>query len=151
MVLHGLGKGAAMSTHWDVYCIDCDDSHGFDDMNHRDNLMQSVARNGPAFKKAAEILLPAFADLDTYARPNVQVEDSGYGKSLSLEWFAKHGDHHLVARNEYGQCLDECGAYFDCKMCDHPHQLRCRRPVKHEGDHAPYRADGLGRQARVTR
>lgn len=40
-----------MSRDWDVYCIDCDKEHGFDNANHRDGEMADLCANGPKIKQ----------------------------------------------------------------------------------------------------
>ena len=111
-----------MSTDWDVYCLDCDDSLGLD-----------------GTKKAVSILIddgPALSQLfESFGRlSSLDIEVSVYGRPIVLSWFGKHGKHRLIAKDEYGHLDDECGARFKCGHCFV--DSYCKRARGHDGDHA---------------
>jgi len=125
-----------MSCDWDVYCLDCKKEYGFYDANHQDKLMRELARLGPHIKKICE-LMPALVALgdpphNLYCNPQIVLDD-GSRFRLTFGWWALHGDHRLVARDEYGRCDDECGEHFSCDSCGS--SKCCRRAKGHDGDH----------------
>ena len=123
-----------MSTDYDVRCLDCGVDHGFYDANHERDLMMHVAKCGPE--------LAAMAPLIAKLRAGVICGDVnlklGYDRwPVDFAWFEKHGSHRLIAVDEYGRCVDECGDYFACDAC--AHRKLCRRPKGHVGEHSEKR------------
>lgn len=114
-----------MSERWEVYCLDCKDSHDLPYSNHQ----PEVARHVIKYAKALSALAPI---QDTLGRTGLSVGIEG--NPVCLEWLTKHADHRLVPRNEYGVCNDECGEYFDCRTCEH--RQACHRKRGHEGPHS---------------
>ena len=132
-----------MSCDWDVYCKDCDSSHGFDDANHEDKLMHELAKLGPQLKRLCIEMIPIVAltkdrNLGLFVTPAI-VLNPGTSHELSLYevWWAKHGDHKLVARDEYGRCDDECAESFFCKECNR--SMWCVLSKNHDGPHDSHR------------
>jgi hypothetical protein len=131
-----------MSTDWDIYCLDCESEHGFDDANHQDKLMRELARLGPTIKTMCELMAPlddlGRPPLNFYSEPRIQLDDGGRLR-FNTKWWVQHGDHKLVARDEYGHCDDECGEHYKCNSCGS--WKTCRRTKNHDGDHAEKRDD----------
>ena len=121
-----------MSCDWDVYCLDCESSHGFQDTNHEDKLMRELCKIGPSLARLREIWKP-IEKLRNYAEPLITLNSNRYGYALSLEWWETHGNHRLVARDEYGRNDDECAEQFTCPKCKH--SKWCRRSKGHKGQH----------------
>lgn len=137
-----------MSCDWDVYCLDCKSEHGFYDCNHQDKLMRELAKLGPRIKKICELMVgPGGLDdlgrppLNLYCEPRIQLDDGGRLR-LAAKWWVEHGDHRLVARDEYGRCDDECGELFHCNSCGS--SKCCQRMKGHDGDHKDKRDDQSG-------
>lgn len=80
-----------MSEDWEIYCRTCDDTHGFDDANHREDLMWFLIAH------AKEI-----AAVDPVVNGGEGIELKCFYGCLRPEWFAKHLGHDLVPRSEYG-------------------------------------------------
>ena len=128
-----------MSEYWDVYCRTCGKQFGeFDaraqlgikDANHRQDMICALIRLAPAF-----IAFNAALRVEPLAEIGVTY---GYAdRSLNLRWFEEHAGHERVARNEYGNCIDECADYFTCPACKH--RKRCRREKEHAGEHSEER------------
>ncbi len=123
-----------MSTDWDVYCLDCEDEHGFYDANHQRDMMRSLATMGPQLAAFAPTMR-ALKTMQAYTDVALHLQHDRY--PVDFDWFEKHGTHRLIARDEYGHNDDECGTYFKCGACTH--QQQCRRAKEHEGDHSPDR------------
>jgi hypothetical protein len=119
-----------MSTDWDVYCLDCDESLG---LNGTKSSVLVLIGDGPSLSE----LFESFKNL-----PNLDIEISVYGRQVSRSWFAQHGKHRLIAKDEYGHLDDECGARFQCGHCDA--QSTCKRVRGHGGDHASRRDPKTG-------
>lgn len=122
-----------MSTDWDVHCLDCDVQCGIE--NGRCVEMVALARPESA------VAIGALARL----RGEVDVELKCDWKWVDVAWFETHATHRLIARNEYGECFDECAAYFRCDACGH--QKKCHRPENHTGDHGERRDDAAKERA----
>jgi hypothetical protein len=117
-----------MSCDWDVMCLDCNSHHGFSDANHQSDLMADLAKLGSELAKLGPILNHLSKVTNQVL---VQIGYSSY--TLDYKWFEKHGNHRLVAVDEYGGCLDECGEWFRCNHCET--QQRCKRSPYHDGPH----------------
>jgi hypothetical protein len=89
------GGGDLLSTDWDVYCLDCDDSLGLDGTK---SFVLALIRDAPALAELGESL-KKLPDLDI-------------DRQIPLSWFALHGKHRLIAKDEYGHLDDECGVRF---------------------------------------
>jgi hypothetical protein len=111
-----------MSTDWNVHCLDCNDTYRFDEPNHMLDLMRSLVKHAPA--------IAALAPLMAECGDGVRME-TYYGR-IDPSWFAAHAGHHLVPKDQYGRCDDECGEYIACSACGARH--RCRLLPKHTGD-----------------
>jgi len=105
-----------MSCDWDVWCLDCEDAHGFSDANHERALMVALATVGPQLAALAPTMR-VLSGLPGYADPGLHLRHDRF--RVDFEWFEKHGAHRLIARDEYGHNDDECGIYFVCsrKLC----------------------------------
>lgn len=126
-----------MSCAWDLWCLDCEDGHGFDDSNHQDRLMVELAKLGPELAKFAPTFQKIREMPDAYTEPQFFLQFERL--RVNFEWFAEHGNHRLIARDEYGRNIDECTEQFACPVCKHAE--RCRRPRGHAGEHAKERDD----------
>ena len=128
-----------MSCDWNVHCLDCDDTHEFNDANHRVELMRALAKLGP------EIALAAAVVEKIRAVSNDDFEFRFAFGCLDTAWWREHGAHRLIARDEYGHNDGECGQYFACRHCKATHF--CRLPCGHEGDHDQNRPIDADRNA----
>ena len=120
-----------MSTDWDVYCLDCEEEAGFYDANHEIDLMREIVKHGPALAKACRILLELQPNLRSSYRLQVGYSEPRY--KVDFKWWVEHGEHRLVARNEYGCCDGDCDEHYRCLGCES--WLRCVLPKGHEGPH----------------
>ena len=134
-----------MSCDWDVYCLDCKKEHGFDDANHDDKLMRELSKIGPQLKKLCELMAPLVAlrkpPLNLYVNPSIVLNSNSdsHAHPLIASWWIEHGDHRLIARDEYGRCDDECDFYFRCGECGS--SKCCKRAKGHTGEHKDKRDD----------
>jgi hypothetical protein len=119
-----------MSTSYDVHCRTCDEAHGFFDTDRQEALMADLIRCAPLIAACAPFERAMGRD---YPSPRLRFDGERYG-SISAEWFEKHLGHDLAVRDEYGGFSDECCEWFRCPSCGH--QERCRKPQKHDGEHA---------------
>lgn len=114
-----------MSCRWDAYCLDCQESAGLENgWNHASDDVLALCKH---------------AHFLAQIRPRLggNFELMRWSSEVPLDWFAKHAQHRLVPRDEYGRCLDECGASFACAGCGH--RERCHRKTGHDGDHGKER------------
>jgi hypothetical protein len=136
-----------MSCDYDVRCLDCGSNAGFDDTNHAIKEMRALAKMGAGLAVLARGILAfekALADDPAlYLEPQFKLRDLSHGWRLTPKWWAEHGDHHLVAVDEYGRCDDECAERFDCKECGY--SKWCRRTSGHDGQHRDKRDDEVKR------
>ena|SRR5271166_3770862 len=110
-----------MSTDWDVHCLDCDDSLEFDGTK---SSVLALICDAPALAELHE----SFKKLH-----DIDMEVNTYGRQFALSWFAQHGKHRLIAKDEYGHLDDECGVSFQCEHGEA--RSTCRRARGHEGGH----------------
>lgn len=119
-----------MSMDYDVICLTCDVRHGFEDANHRDDLMRLVvaeARHLKAFAPIARRLAGKYG-----SRAGFYLEDARY--RVDFDWFEKHGDHVLGSINEAGEMDGDCGERFVCcALCESRHT--CVLVKGHDGSH----------------
>ena len=119
-----------MSCDWDVWCLDCEEGLGLSDWNHKSDAMLDIIRARDALAALADVRPDAYASGFEYW--------GSYKDLVPVGFFAKHRGHRLIPRDEYGQCLDECGETIVCSHCKLGNS-RCRLPEKHEGPHAAER------------
>jgi hypothetical protein len=117
-----------VSTDWNIWCLDCKSEHRFCDANWREQDMFTFIRHA----KAIGALAPLASEADLFELRWT------YG-NLDPHWFAKHADHQLVPRNEYGNFLEQCDAEFVCCPRSCVGRQHCRRLPGHEGDHSSER------------
>lgn len=87
-----------MSCDWNVHCVDCKDTHHFNDANHLQDLMLHLI----AHRHLLEVVAPLFEDVPCPAL--IEIHTSwGY---IDASWFLAHRGHHLVARSEYGDVIE---------------------------------------------
>jgi hypothetical protein len=116
-----------MGTSYAPYCLDCDSEHYLDDYRDVASL-QTVIKQA----KSLAALAPLMADLhSTWADAAFYLNHQR--DRIDFAWFAKHAEHRLTVRDEYGKCVEECGEYFPCGACGH--RKRCMRLAGHDGDH----------------
>lgn len=99
-----------MSTDWNIRCVDCNDTHIFNDANRMCDLMVLLIEHAPAIAALAPLLK---------ASPDVQFA-AGYGGtygSIDPSWFATHLGHRLRPIDEYGGLLGQCWKYLGCSEC----------------------------------
>lgn len=116
-----------MSTDWNVHCMDCNETHTFDDANHRDVEMAALCKHAAAIAA----LVPLMEDV-TSRGVDLDLGLYGYGR-IEPRWFAKHLGHRLVPRSEYGDFMDQCSEYIEC-VCGN--RKRCTLTPNHDGDHS---------------
>lgn len=125
-----------MSTDWDLYCLDCKSDHGFYDANHEEKAVQRLVDLMPRFAA-----MPGLAALmkDAGFVPVGNGDGDGlYNHRLSLRWVEEHCSHRVVARNEYGDFLEQCPeTTATCECCGQ--YFACRLLPGHEGPHLPKR------------
>ena len=92
-----------MSTDWNVHCVDCNDTHGFDDANHQDELMAMLCKHADAIAALAPLLTD-----------HMDIELRTYWGRINPSWFAQHKGHKLVPISEYGYLLTQCVEYVKC-------------------------------------
>lgn len=118
-----------MSCDWDIKCVDCDEKHGFQDMNHCEDLMHALIRHANAIA-----MLHALAE-DRFA--NVELMAMYPERSVNILFFKKHQGHHLRPVNEYGGLSGDCSERVACPTCGTSHP--CKLPEGHETKGEPHR------------
>lgn len=115
-----------MSCDWDIRCLDCGVSHGFEDANNRDDLMLLLIEHAVAIAA----LVPLLAD------PCADIALTGdYRHRINASWFAKHATHRLRPIDEYGVLLGQCRKRVACCACGSaPH---CVLAYEHAGACTP--------------
>lgn len=106
-----------MSCDWDVFCVDCQESLGIDNANHRDELMRWLV-----LQRDVIAAIPGW----------LSVEYDDY--RIDTQWFAKHAGHRLSPRDEYGYLDTQCRDDSICAHCGH--RGHCLLEDGHEGEHA---------------
>lgn len=120
-----------MSCDWDIKCVDCDEEHGFDDMNHKDDLMHVLIRHADAI--AAFHTAMCDRDMDD----GVGLATKYPERRINTAFFKKHQGHRLRPVNEYGQLSGDCSERVDCPSCGASHP--CKLPDGHETTGEPHR------------
>lgn len=118
-----------MSTDWNIRCRDCDEVHGFDDANHREDLMAVLIEHAAAIAALAP-LLKATSSIAS------DVELRTPWGAVDVDWFAKHLGHRLVPHDEYGRDLGQCWKSVPCSECKCSHRP-CTLALDHEGGCTP--------------
>ncbi len=121
-----------MSNYWDLWCLDCDERHGFDNLNRENKKLAALSRHA----QAIATLLPLHNEPDVDLEVHARYSDA----RIDIPWFAKHAGHRLAPKDEYGRQQDECGEYFSDCACGHRGKT-CARPYKHDGSHSTDRDD----------
>lgn len=116
-----------MSTDWNVHCIDCNDTHTFNDANHCDDDMVAICKHAAAIAALAPLLS------DT-RHVDIQLR-TAYGR-IDVQWFARHAGHRLAPISEYGHLMGQCSGRVTCSCGS---SKRCALDVVHDGDHDPVR------------
>lgn len=110
-----------MSTDWNVHCVTCNSTHGFDDANHQEALMELLCKHADAIATLAPLVASdGCVELRTL-----------WGR-IDPAWFAEHRGHKLVPISEYGDLLTDCTEYVQCKCGS---RQRCTLERGHDGDH----------------
>jgi len=116
-----------VSADWHIHCLDCRETHGFDEAHHCDVEMAALCRHAAAIAALA----PLFAD------PGLGHMDLGlqtsYGR-IDPDWFARHAGHRIVPIDEHGGLLTQCAVYVDCACGS---SRRCTLTAGHGGDCDP--------------
>lgn len=106
-----------MSRDWNIRCVDCDQTHHFNDASHRDELMSFLCAYA---KQIAALPMHPELRLATY-----------YG-DIDQEWFRTHAAHRLVPIDEYGGLLTQCTEWVSCSCGSN---RRCTLDAGHAGQH----------------
>lgn len=80
-----------MSTDWDVYCLDCRQQAGLDDLAARLYRVIDLSRVAPLLAELSKAKIHAHLCLD------------GPSAYVPIEFFEQHEGHRLVPINEYGE------------------------------------------------
>ncbi len=118
-----------MSNYWDLWCLDCDERHGFDNMNRQNKNLAALAKHAAA--------LAALLPLSEMQEVDLLVQSTYSGGHVNLRWFAKHAGHRLAAKDECGREEDSCYEWFKCPACGT--QKSCALLKGHPGEHAEKR------------
>jgi hypothetical protein len=117
-----------MSRKWDLYCRDCNVTHGFEERRTPD-LIRALIRIAPSIAALA----PARRALDAQD-PNFNVEITTPAGRISPAWFETHAGHRLAPRDDDGGEIEgTCAKRLDCKECGSSWH-HCVLAVGHEGD-----------------
>lgn len=123
-----------MSTDYDAYCLDCEEHLGLTNVRQSE-IISAILIQAPRLARFAQQLRDFRKYLCTIKGNTVEVGVTAGITDCPFDvgWFLEHEGHSLGVRDEYGRMLDECSVQFSCPTC-RVHE-RCRRPVKHEGEH----------------
>lgn len=113
-----------MSTDWHVHCLDCKDTHRFDDANHRDEFMLLLCKHADSIAAVAGLLAAGRGDVAL---------QTAWGR-IDADWFLTHQGHNLIPIDEYGRVLGKCCESVACGECATSH--RCALEHGHDGPHA---------------
>lgn len=119
-----------MSCDWNVHCIDCNETHRFDDANHMVGLMRFLVAHAGEIAAMAPFFRAARANVDA---SNIE-QPRVYQGRIDPEWFEKHAGHRLAPISEYGDIDGTCGEWFPCGDCGH--KAPCSLDRDHPGGHA---------------
>ena len=118
-----------MSCDWDIKCTDCDETHGFQDMNHDEPLMLALVRHADAIAALHAVVSDRDSNVDLVAGPA--------GQRVRTDFFQKHKGHHLWPVDEYGRLSGNCHERVECPSCGTYHP--CKLPKDHEAKGEPHR------------
>ena len=114
-----------MSTDWNVHCVDCNDTHWFNDANHQDRMMSLLIKHADAISALVELV-----------QQDGCIELSTLWGRIDPAWFHRHKGHILKPIDEYGRLLDQCRERVVCKECNSNHR-DCIRTHGHIGPCEP--------------
>lgn len=123
-----------MSCDWNVHCLDCKVTHGFDDANHQQDLMLFLCKHADSIAALAEMAADQKAPCGPGDR-SVTLE-TPYGR-IDPTWFREHLGHNLIPIDEYGAILGQCHEWVRCKECGSTSQ--CALDAGHEDPHSQRR------------
>jgi hypothetical protein len=123
----GGSGGAAMSTDWNVFCLDRGDTHYFGDANHQEDVMVLLCKHATAIGALAPLLDSVDFGLE-FTTP--------WGR-IDASWFARHATHRLAPISEYGDILDSCQERISCECGSN--NRRCALDPGHAGEHQAVR------------
>lgn len=114
-----------MGTAWHLHCIDCRETHKFDDdANHHEDMMWLLCKHATA--------IAALAPLVAEAQGEVEIKlPYRCGSAADPAWFARHAAHRLSPIDEYGRLSGQCYRPVMCTACSHTR--RCSLALDHEG------------------
>ena len=121
-----------MSCDWDIKCVDCDEEHGFEDMNHNEDLMLALVRHADAIATFHEVI----GDRDM-PYPGIGLTTKYRERQINTAFFKKHQGHRLRPVDEYGRLSGDCSARVACPSCGASHP--CKLPDGHEATGEPHR------------
>jgi hypothetical protein len=122
-----------MSRDFNILCRPCNETHHFNDANHRSDLMRNIINHANQIADLHSL----FQD-DQFCIISL---DTSYGR-IDTSWFVKHRHHELVVVDEYGRTDDQCVKYITCKECETQHSCKLHRD--HNGDCSPIAPDKVG-------
>lgn len=103
-----------MSCNWDIRCVDCCEEASIADANHEVEIMHLLVQHAQELANLAGLV-------NAVNVPKNHVYDvSLYINNyyVPLEFFAKHGTHHLRPVDEYGRFDTPCKKPFKCGSCN---------------------------------
>ncbi len=87
-----------MSCDWDIHCLTCKESHGFNDFNHAEEFMWLLIKHRKTIGNLAVLLNdPRAVNMELTAWSRVNIDTA---------WFDEHKDHKLWPISEYGDFAD---------------------------------------------
>lgn len=116
-----------MSCKWDIICVDCDETHGFQDMNHKEELMLAIVRHADAIAAFHEVMIDREMDY------NIGLATKYPERQIYTDFFKKHQGHRLRPVDEYGRLSGDCSERIACPSCG-AHHL-CKLPDGHVEQH----------------
>lgn len=123
-----------MSTNYAPYCKTCKVKSYIQD-DRQLELSRVLIKHGPALKLVATAIDKIGKDHDGYWEPRFHV--AGEGVCLDLDFWAHHGEHELVVRDEYGGFDGQCFHWVKCGLCGADHHCTLARghegPCEHRG------------------
>ncbi len=129
-----------MSTHFDLHCRDCDEGCGFW-INHGSDRLVRLWEHAAAWARMPPSLLEADLEMRLLG------DEAGGLRSLPA-FAAKHLEHDVLPRDEYGRWLDQCTEYLSCpcgakQRCEqaHGHDPPCVPSVTTEASSLRYAID----------
>jgi hypothetical protein len=115
-----------MSCDWNLHCVTCNSTHGFDDANHQIKLMMLLIKHRHAIAGLDSL------NLETEMLGHELAVDVGYGR-IRTRWFATHHNHELRPIDEFGRLHRQCRENVTCGSCSTRHM--CTLDEGHAGPH----------------